>query len=56
MAQHKLNLNDDKTEFITVSSPYNNNEINGVKIKIGKETVIASKNARNNRSSIRFCF
>ena len=47
MACHKLKLNDDKTEFIMISSPHNNNEINTMKIKIGEETVSASKSVRN---------
>ena len=47
MVQHKLKINDDKTELIMISCPYNNNEINAMKIKIGEETVIASKNVKN---------
>ncbi len=47
MAEHKLKLNDDKTEFITISSAHNNNEINALSIKIGEETVTASKSVRN---------
>ena len=47
MAKHKLKLNDDKTEFITLSSPHNNKLINGIQIKIGDETIIASKSVKN---------
>ncbi len=47
MVTHKLKLNDDKTEFITISSPYNKNDINGLKIKIGDESILASKSVRN---------
>ena len=47
MVEHKLKLNDEKTEFIIISSPHNNNEINALNIKIGDETIIASKSARN---------
>lgn len=36
MIKHKLKLNDDRTEFITISSPHNKHEINGLKIKIGE--------------------
>ena len=47
MIKHKLKLNDDKTEFITVSSPHNKSEINGLKIKIGEESIASSKSVRN---------
>ena len=47
MIKHKLKLNDDKTEFIALSSPHNNNEINSMKIKIGQETIVSSKHVRN---------
>ena len=47
MIKHKLKLNDDKTEFITISSPHNSKEINGLKIKIGDETIISSQSVRN---------
>lgn len=47
MVKHKLKLNDDKSEFIRLSSPHNNKEINGIKIKIGEETLIASNSVRN---------
>ena len=46
MAENKLKLNDDKTEFILISSPHNSTEINHLKIKIGEETVTSSS-ARN---------
>ena len=46
-AQHKLKLNDDKTKFMMISSPYNNNKINAMNIKIGEETAIASKNVKS---------
>ena len=47
MIKHKLKLNDDKTEFITISSPHNKNEINGLKIKIGEESIVSSTSVRN---------
>ena len=47
MVKQKLKLNEDKTEFIIISSPHNKKELNGIKIKIGNETVIASHSARN---------
>jgi len=47
MANHKLKLNDDKTEFITISSHHNNRDINTLNIKIGDESIIASKSVRN---------
>lgn len=47
MANHRLKLNDDKTEFITISSPHNNREMNSLNIKIGDETIIASRSVRN---------
>lgn len=47
MVEHKLKLNDDKTEFIVISSPHNKKEINGLKIKIGEETIISSASVRN---------
>ena len=47
MIKHKLKLNDDKTEFITISSPHNKNEINGLKIKIGEESIVSLTSVRN---------
>ena len=47
MVTNKLKLNDDKTDFIMISSPYNAKEINGLKIKIGDETISTSKSVRN---------
>ena len=47
MVTHKLKLNDDKTDFIVISSPHNNKEINSVQIKIGNETINTSKTVRN---------
>ena len=43
----QVKLNDDKSEFIRISSPHNSKEINGIKIKIGEETLIASSSVRN---------
>ena len=40
MEKHKLKLNDDKSEFIMISSPHNRKEINGLKVQIGEETLI----------------
>ena len=49
MAKHKLKLNDDKTEFIVISSPHNSKELNSLSlgIKIGNETITTSKTVRN---------
>ena len=47
MVKQKLKLNDDKTEFIVISSPHNRKELNAIKIKIGDETICASHSARN---------
>ena len=47
MITHKLKLNDDKTEFLTISSPHNSKELNSIKIKIGSATILSSQNARN---------
>ena len=45
--KHKLKLNDAQSEFIMISSPLNRKEINGIKIKIGEETLIASDSVKN---------
>ena len=47
MVKHKLKLNDDKTEFLTISSPHNSKELNSLKVKIGDSTILSSQNARN---------
>ena len=47
MIKPKLKLNDEKTEFIALSSPHNNKAINSMKIQIGQETIVASKHGRN---------
>ena len=47
MRNHKLKLNDNKTEFLTISSPHNNKEVNSIKIRIGGETILSSSTARN---------
>ena len=56
MVKHKLKLNDDKTEFIMISPAHNKKELNGVKIKIGEDTVIAPNNVRNLGSNFRLWF
>ena len=47
MVSHKLKLNDDKTEFIIISSPHNSKEVNQLSIKIGNETIVTTKSVRN---------
>ena len=56
MVKHKLKLNDDKAEFIMISPAHNKKELNGVKIKIGEDTVIAPNNVRNLGSNFRLWF
>ena len=47
MVHHKLKLNDDKSEFIVISSPHNKKEVNSINIKIGDEVLSASSNVRD---------
>ena len=44
--KHKLKLDDEKTEFITLLS-HDNKEINCMKIQIGQETIVALKHVCN---------
>ena len=47
MVHHKLQLNDDKSEFIVISSTHNKQEVNSITIKIGNEFLSASSNVRD---------
>ena len=47
MVHHKLKLNDDKSEFIVISSPHNKKEVNSINIKIGDKVLSASCNVRD---------
>ena len=47
MVDHKLQSNDDKSEFVVISSPYNKKEVNYITIKIGDEILSASSNVRD---------
>lgn len=47
MVIHKLKLNDDKSKLIMISSPFSRKESNGIQIKIGDETLLASNSVKN---------
>ena len=47
MIENKLKLNDDKTEFLLISSPHNKKNFDSMSIHIGTETVKAANSARN---------
>ena len=46
MVENKLKLNDDKSEFMLISSPYNKKTFNSLSIHIGPEIVKATNSAR----------
>lgn len=47
MAHFKLKMNEDKTEFVVVSSPHFMNALKTLSLSIGNITVVPSDNARN---------
>lgn len=47
MVKNKLKLNDDKTEFMLISSPHNKKQLHSLSINIGSEIVNSSSSARN---------
>ena len=47
MVHHKIQLKDDKSEFVVVSSPYNKKEVNSITIKVCDEILSASSNVRD---------
>jgi hypothetical protein len=47
MIENKLKLNDDKTEFMLITSPHNKKKIKFLSIRIGNENVNVTNSARN---------
>ena len=47
MVKNKLKLNDDKTEFMLISSPHNKKKFDSLSIHIGSEIVATTNSARN---------
>jgi len=47
MIENKLKLNDDKTEFMLITSPHNKNKFKSLSIRIGNENVDVTNRARN---------
>lgn len=47
MTHNKLKLNDDKTEFLVISSPYYQNSFTKTHLRIGNTIISPSKTARN---------
>ena len=47
MVHRKLQLNDDKSEFVVISSPRNKKKVNYITIKIGDEILSVSSSVRD---------
>ena len=47
MVKNKLKLNDDKLEFMSITSPHNSRKFDSLSIHIGSEIVETSNSARN---------